>query len=269
MGFTWDFVSKNNKAFTEKLYTYGLRFAEKECLDLPPQTYLDVNAYLPDKASKLYWEIYNERIAQLKDKVLLYDNPLTAMMKCRQVCNGFLLEKDPTDDTKNITTELHEAKLNVLEELLEQIGDQQVIIWAVFHHDIEKIVERLNKKSVQAQALYGKTSNQDKVISSFKEGITKYLVAHPKKAGHGLTFVNAKYNIWYSMDFSSENYYQANKRTHRIGQESHVFYYHILATDNCGNLLVDQAIKDAVASKLSSSKEILDLIIDIHNEKNF
>ena len=103
----------------------------------------------------------------------------------------------------------------------------------------------------QVVTLYSETPDRDESIWRFKTGQARYLVAHPKSAGHGLTFVNCSVMVFYSLDYSYETHTQARDRIHRIGQNHSCLYIKLLANDTIdGHLLKvlqkKQSLQEAV-----------------------
>ena len=135
------------------------------------------------------------------------------LMKLREVVSGFLIDK------AHSVKEFETQKDNVLKETLDEIGNKPVIIWCQFIYEIEKLAKKYN-----GVGLTSKTKNRDDVIRRFKNGDIKYLFAHPKLLGKGVTFTNCTYNIYYSASFSYEEFKQSQDRIHRIGQNNKCTY---------------------------------------------
>jgi SNF2 family DNA or RNA helicase len=113
------------------------------------------------------------------------------------------------------------------------------------------------KKKITFSTLYGdmKQRDKDKSIEDFKAGKVKCLIAHPKSGGMGLTFVNCSYNIWFSISYSQEEFYQANARIHRAGQKNACTYILLLAADS-----IDMIIHQALLKKQRLNEVCLELL---------
>src|SRR6185503_3530962 len=101
--------------------------------------------------------------------------------------------------------------------------------------------------------LYSETQNKDTSIKKFQNGEVRYLIEHTKSAAHGLTFVNCKTMIFYSMDYSYESHAQARDRIHRIGQKNNCLYIYMIATGTIDEQLLlvlqkKKGLQDAVYS---------------------
>lgn len=218
---------------------------KKECLDLPDQIDEKRSVELGPGQKKAYQEMARHLVAEIREKTIAAPAALTKIIKLREIVSGFLL------DSERKVAEIGECpKLEVLKEILDELGDKQAIIWCQFKWEIEKIASALSSLG-KVNTLYGDTADKDHAISTFISGEAKYLIAHPRSAAHGLTFVNCDTQVFFSMDWSWESYEQARGRTHRIGQTQKCTYVHIIAENT-----IDEKIFDVVKKK-ASEQEIL------------
>src|SRR3990172_9442907 len=227
--------------------------AKEDCLDLPDQIFESKVFAMDRDQEKVYNDMKKTNLAELHGRVVLGANEVAKIMKLRQVTSGFI------NDNQGQPVTISESKLKLLKETLEEIGpDKQVIIWCQFHYEIGRISKILKDNNMGTHAmLYGEVKQSDKeaAISAFQNGEVKYLVAHPKSGGVGLTFVNCSYNIYYSLDYSFESLKQSQDRTHRIGQTNKVTYIFLLADKS-----IDQVIYKALVKKEDMSEAMLRMI---------
>lgn len=231
------YVLKDKEAFLREINPYCFWAKKKDCLDLPETMDVIREVKLSDSQMKVYREMKRHMVAEIGKELITANVALTKLMRLRQITSGFAIniQGEPTETTDN-------SKLNELLEVLDELGDKQVIIWVQFHKEIEMISKHL-KNFV---TLYSLTDDRDKSISDFKEGRAQYLIAHPKSGGHGLTFTNCDTMIFFSIDYSFEGVEQARGRIHRPGQTNKCTYIYLLAKDT-----IDGDIKDALDKKES------------------
>lgn len=217
---------------------------KEECLDLPEQIDESRFVEMGPKQKRAYKEMKNELITEIQNDMVVAQVALTKVMKLREITSGFAIGASGP-------VELNECpKMDALKEILDELGDRQVIIWCQFVWEIDKICGALTSWSDKGVAnkpwasLYGATMDREDSINGFISGKYQYLVAHPASAAHGLTFVNCSHQIFFSMDYSWERYEQARARTHRAGQKSTCIYYHIMAKDT-----IDEQILEALRHK--------------------
>jgi len=251
----------------DRIKTVAIFIDKDDCLDLPPYTIQHIDLEMDKEQRRVYMQMQELQIAALPDNIeVLAANKLTSLMKLRQITAGFILDENKQPHF------ISNTKINALRELLEQIGpDSQVIIWIQFHEEVNLIKKMITETygPNKVRALYGFTqkvesdieikeddmSVRDAVIKGFKEGKFQYLIAHPKTAMYGLTFVNAAYAVYYSMSASYEEFHQSRDRLHRHGQKKNVTYYFLTC-----NASIDKAIYKAIERKKKVSEEVLNYL---------
>ena len=139
--------------------------------------------------------------------------------------------------------------------LLDEIGDNQVLIWCNFQFEIEIIEKELLRRNCSVVTAYSKTKQLDENIHLFKIGKRQYMVAHPKTLKYGVSFTRCHYAIYNSLSYSFEDYYQSHDRIYRAGQKNNCFYYHLLSENT-----IDQVIYDNIGDKRMTSKVFEQLI---------
>lgn len=226
---------KNKEAFIKEISPYCFWAKKSECLDLPETTDVIREVTLSDSQMKIYRDMKRHMVAEIGRDLIMANVALTKLMKLRQITSGFAINTmgDATETMDN-------SKINELLELIEEIGDKQIIIWIQFHKEVEMLSKHLDN----FVTLFSETKDRDKSITEFKEGRAKYLIAHPKSGGHGLTFTNCDTMIFFSIDYSFEGIEQAKGRIHRPGQTNKCTYFYILAKGT-----IDYDIKVALDKK--------------------
>ena len=190
-----------------------------------------------DKAQKkVYEDMFSENIAYFKDKVSISPTELAKLMKLREITSGFMF-----DDKKDMV-DISAKKLDILTEVLEEIGDHQVTIFCNFKWEIRKIKERLGDKAV---TLSGDVPQRkkDKNIQMFKDDVAQYLVANVASAGHGLNLQNCNYVVYFSLSYSNEQHKQSQDRFHRQGQKNKVTYFYLLMKETIDEILYKVLVK--------------------------
>ena len=110
------------------------------------------------------------------------------------------------------------SKLQFIKDDLQEIGDQQFMIWAVFSPEIQLIKNTL-KSDYAVGVLDGSVSKDDRkeVVNDFKQGLIQGLISHPEVGGYGLNLQGAGIQYWYSRNYRTEARLQGEDRSHRIG----------------------------------------------------
>ena len=132
-----------------------------------------------------------------------------------QFSNGAIYDAD-----KNVH-EVHDCKLDALDEIVEGAGGQPILVLYNFKHDLQRILKRFP----QARGFSG-----SKDLEDWNKGRIEMLCGHPASMGHGLNMQDGGHIIvWFGPTYSSELYDQANARLDRQGQKHSVLVYRLLS----------------------------------------
>lgn len=198
------------------------RVKKIDCLDLPEK--------LPDEVIKvdlknksLYKQLATES-AILKYEILA-DNPLSRLVKLRQLCSGYLKVDPEIGDDIEVETE----KTTALEELIEGFEeDKKLVIFAEFKYSIKKISNLLTKKKIKFVILDG--DQKDKTIwRKFQtDKSIRIIVCQYQTASAGIDLYASDTIIYYEPTLRSTTLEQSRDRIHRTGQKNKCSYIHLL-----------------------------------------
>lgn len=226
---------------------------KEECLDLPDDVSMRVSVEMDAKSRAFYAHVMQNMIAEIidMDGAPVHTKSMgryARIAKLREIASGFYLdEKDHFY--------ISPSKLNALLLILDEIGDNQVLIWCNFQFEIEIIEKELKKRGYSVVTAYGKTKRLDDNIRLFKTGKVQYMIAHPKTLKYGVTFTSCHYAVYNSLSYSFEDYYQSHDRIYRAGQKNNCFYYHLISENT-----IDQVIYENIGDKHLTSKVFEQLI---------
>ena len=192
---------------------------------MPDLIYSTTKVDLPEAAMKAYKSVENEFIAEIEDRPIVAANSAVAGVKCRQIANGAVY----VDDEENWQA-IHDAKLEALDELLEELGGAPVLVLYEFDHDRQRI-QRFFGQSIPVLGSGLSQTKASTLIDGFNAGVVPIVLGHPASMGHGLNLQGSCHHIiWFGIPWNLEHYIQAIARVHRQGQKSKsVFVYHIAA----------------------------------------
>ncbi len=254
-------IPENEKLFAELVSLKSLIISKKDCLDLPDTIDVVRLIELPKSVMDDYNSLYTECLAIIKgmDNSRNYystESRLSILMKLRQMASGFFIINNGNSREEKVIVDIHNAKIAELNTILDDIEDEQVIIWCQFQYEIEMLEKELSKRATTVTA-YGKTKDIEESISAFKTGKAKYIIAHPKTLKYGVTFTNCKYTVYYSFSYSAEDYDQSHDRNYRLGQTKKCTYIYLQAADT-----IDEIMYAKVMHKLSDAEFFERLIKD-------
>ena len=89
--------------------------------------------------TKIYKDMKKELLIELKDVEITAANAASLSGKLSQMASGAIY-----DDDKNIIN-IHDRKLDVLEDITEATNGNPILVTYWFQHDLERIIDRLSK----------------------------------------------------------------------------------------------------------------------------
>ena len=217
--------------------------------DLPPKIYEVREVTLSGKQRKAYDQVRDQMLAQIQGGILVADNSLTASLRLRQLASAYgevvkadnwtgVTPDDPaTGDLVDSQVRLSEpsSKLDVLEEVLDELGERQSVIFADSRQLLMLASDRLEDKEISHSIIAGGQSPEDRQASldAFATGETRVALVVTSAGGEGVNGLQvADVAIFLQRPWSSIMNKQAEDRLHRIGQEGQsVTYIDLVSTD--------------------------------------
>ena len=231
------------------------------CLSLDARDYFDISepivnvirVELPAKARRLYKDMEREMFLALEcgTEVEAF-NAASKTIKCLQLANGAIY----TDDTCSDFADIHDAKLQALEDVIEEAAGMPVLVAYHFKSDLARLQRAFPK---------GRALDKDpQTIRDWNAGKIPVLFAHPASAGHGLNLQDGG-NIlaFFGLNWNLEERLQIIERIGptrqaQAGHDRPVLIHNIVAADT-----VDELVLARVASK----REVLDLLLEAMKRK--
>lgn len=266
-GFTWVLQRDADKAIYERIAPSVFRLADEDYLKLPKLIENVIKLELPPKVRKMYDELEEEFFLQLDEGIITAANAGAASTKLCQIANGGLFLQQEVDEqgrkaSKREWVDLHTAKVEAVEDLLEELGGSPAIITYDFEHDLARLLKALGKESaVIGGGVSAKKS--DLIVDAWNRGELPWLLGHPAAMGHGLNMQdgNAQHIIWHSMTWDYELYDQLIRRILRSGNKADCIFVHILImrdTVDEAKLLSMRRKKNTQGGVLNAMKEYSD-----------
>ena len=202
------------------------RTKEAVAPELPPKTQEVLHVELTEAERKIYDAELVRARAAVKAKGPM--EVLAALTRLRQVCcHPDLLLKDGTFRQS--------SKLDTLTEMVEEIlsEDHSALVFSQFTSMLALMEKALEEAGVPTLKLTGRTRTADRarLVREFNEsGKEKVFLLSLRAAGTGLNLTRADYVFVYDPWWNPAVERQAIDRAHRIGQESHVFAYRLVAS---------------------------------------
>lgn len=189
------------------------------CLALKAEDWFDLNepvvrniyVDLPPDARARYREMEKELFTEIQGHPIEAFNAGARTQKCLQMASGAAYLGKPDDPGERKWVETHHAKLDALEEIVEESGGMPILVAYNFKSDLARLLKRFPK---------GKhLDNNSQTIVDWNKGKIPLLFTHPLSAGHGL---NLQYGsnilVYFSMDWNHEAHAQVLERIGPVRQ---------------------------------------------------
>lgn len=214
----------------------------EDYLDLPALIYDDIPVQLDDKAQKAYDQMERDMLLEVDEDTVQANTAAVLSGKLLQLCNGAIYNED------GVALPVHDCKLEVLLETIEQLNGQHAVVYYHFAHDRERIIAALASSGLTVRVYNDKHDEDD-----WNAGAIDVLLAQPASCGYGLNLQDGGHHvIWFGMTWSLEEYQQANKRLHRQGQPYPVIIHRLLVKGG-----VDEDAAASLESKDATQESLL------------
>lgn len=180
---------------------------------------------------------------------------LAGLMKLRQVCNSCELVKGEDLLTcDSIKTEI------LIEELKNIIPAHRALVFSQFTGMLDLLERDLGKAGIRFQRLDGSTAigERQELVNNFQdsESDVQVFLLSLKAGNAGLTLTAADYVFLFDPWWNAAVENQAIDRTHRIGQQSHVFAYRMICKGTVEERIINlQQKKKKLAEDLVTTDE--------------
>ena len=214
-------------------------------LDMPECIFSERTVHLDEGEKRFYSSLKDELVAEWKGLELTASNAAVLSGKLLQLANGMVYCDDGS-------VEIHSRKLDALEDLIEEANGNPVLVAYWFHHDYERISEKLRKLGVVFMDL-----RSEEAIGKWNRKELAVGLIHPASAGHGLNLQEGGDTIiWYGPIWSLELYEQTNARLWRQGQKSGtVVVQHIIAEGT-----IDEKVIAALHAKSDVQEKLMEAV---------
>jgi SNF2 family DNA or RNA helicase len=199
----------------DRLADICMSIKKEDVLSLPGQIYEDIELEAPPALLKKYKQFERDKVLECLDEEgeIVAGSAAALTNKLLQFANGAIYDMDGG------VHELHDIKLDALEELLEEAGGDPVLVLYAYKHDRDRISQRIKCRELDTP--------QD--MDDWNAGKIPVALAHPASIGHGLNLQDGGHIIvWYGLTWSLELYQQANERLNRPGQKNVCRVYHLI-----------------------------------------
>lgn len=225
----------------DKISDITISMKSTDHLKMPELISTQLEVELSESEKKKYEELKKDLILQLPDGEITAANAASLTGKLSQMANGAVYSDDES------VLEIHQRKLDALEDIIESANGKPVLVAYWFRHDLERIRKRFDVREIKTA----------KDIADWNNGSIPVAVIHPASAGHGLNLQQGgSALVWFGITWSLELYQQTNARLWRQGQSAEtVVITHIITKGT-----IDERIIKALKTKDTSQSALIDAV---------
>ena len=228
-------------AIYEQISDMTISMKAVDHLNMPECIFNEVRVTLSDTEKDKYDTLRDDLILSIGDSEIDAANAASLSNKLSQMANGAVYRADQS------VQEIHDHKLDALEDLIEAANGKPVLVAYWFKHDLERIKVRFKVREIKSS----------KDITDWNEGKIPVAVIHPASAGHGLNLqAGGSTLIWFGLTWSLELYQQTNARLWRQGQKSETVVIHHIVTEDT----IDELILKALHRKEKTQNALIDAV---------
>lgn len=208
-----------------------------EYLKMPKLILNELEINLDEEDQIKYKKFKKEMVMTIQEKEIDAINAASLSNKLIQLANGSIYDEDKK------FYEVHNKKLDKLEEIIESANGKPVLVAYWFKADKERIEKRFKVREI-------KTADD---IKQWNKGMIDLALIHPASAGHGLNLQSGGSTlVWFSLTWSLELYQQTNARLYRQGQKNTVVIHHLITKNT-----IDEDIMKSLKRKDKTQEALM------------
>ena len=234
------------EAIYKQLSDICISMKSEDYLELPDRIDHDIPVVLDAKAAKAYQQLETNMLLEVgEEEIVTAASRATLTGKLLQLCNGAVYSEIGD------VIPIHDCKMEVFLETLEQLQGQHVLVYYYFRHDRDRILAALEGTGRVVRVYKGAQEEKD-----WNAGRIDVLLAQPASCGYGLNLQDGGHHIvWFGLTWSLEEYQQANKRLHRQGQKYPVIVHRLIVKGG-----MDEDVIKSLESKDASQDALIEAL---------
>ncbi len=167
-------------------------------------------------------------------------------------------------DLSKVSSPKFDEGIKLVENIVRKYG--KVVVWGLFVKTLEKIVDTLNYRGINARLIYGGTDRyeRDSIIDTFREETDEIqvLVSNPNTLGESVSLHDIAHDaIYFEYNYNLTFMLQSRDRIHRLGlkPDQHTRYYYLMTkSDREFYNFIDEEIYLRLKKKEERMKNAID-----------
>ncbi len=231
------------------------------CLALDHADYFDLSVHptiinqvrvdLPSDVRQMYKRLERNFFLEIEGERIEAVNAASKSQKCHQLANGAVYTDPDEDVAVREWKEVHDAKLQALESIIEEAGNTPVLVVYKFKSDLARL-----KSAFPAGRVF---DSDPQTEIDWNKGKIPLMFVQPASAGHGSNLQDgSNILVFFSLDWNLEEHEQVIERIGQVrqiqsGYQRSVYLYFIIANDT---------LDDVMLSRLETKKSIGEALSD-------
>ena len=231
------------KTIYQKISDISVSMKAKDFLpDLPQCLTVNHTVEMSPEEKKQYEKMKQELVLTIDGEEIDAANAAVLSGRLLEMANGAVYNED------HEVIRIHDRKLEMLSDLIEEAVGQNVLIAYWYQHDRSRIIEYLKEQGITVRDL---KSSED--VADWNAGRIPVALISPASAGHGLNLQHGGHIlIWFSLCWSLEMRLQTDGRLNRQGQTEVVTIHNIVTKDT-----IDEDVLHALKDKNSTQENLI------------
>lgn len=228
---------------------------------LPPKTYERRYVDMSPKQSKAYKEMVKEQVTWLGNNPLAAFDSLSVLRRLSQFASAFATVEDG-----KVTLSEPSSKVDAVMDLLEEMGDEPLVVFAESRQLIDLMSARMDKADLPYGRITGSENElvRDRAKLDFQDGKLRAILCTLGAGSVGLTLTRASTLCFMQRSFDAVNNAQAEDRVHRIGQTAQkVTIVDLIAPGTVEETVVLPSLegKAEIAEEVKRDRELLQKVL--------
>lgn len=241
---------QNTDRLNKRFYACTFR-CDRDVLDLPPSTMIDVNFDLCQDARDHYNTLAEQFVTYVLDGTVTTINALVRLLRYQQITGGYMPLDDEGLGGDRQYHRVDHGKAELLTELFDDIDhNEPIIVFCRFSLDIQTVKDVATASKRRSFELSGKLKQLDEWTAATDGSV---LAVQIQSGSEGVDLTRACYCIYYSVGFSLGMFDQASARIDRPGQTRPVTQYRLIA-----NKTIDVTVYSSMDNRRDVIKSILE-----------
>lgn len=173
----------------------------------------------------------------VKEFDIIIPSPIVKLGKFRQVASGFIKDED------GVTHIISDTKRFAFGELLDEIGDEKIVVFCDFIASIQSCKQELIKRGISHLVLDGRQQNKEIWKLFQEEDHIKVIVCQYQTANAGIDLWKARNMIFYEPSLSTLMVEQSRERIKKAMNPEPCFYHWLIAKDTVELKIYKQLLK--------------------------